>query len=237
MPQKTALVTGGAQRIGKSIALKLAQLGYNIALHYHKSQNSALQTCSLIKKKNVLCQTFSFDLSIENNLPLLIHSVKKCFNDFQLLVNNASVFQKTPFLKTSFFVFNQNFNINFKAPFFLSLSFAQICQKGHIINILDSKINHNHIHYSPYTLSKKALANLTSISAKELAPHIRVNAIAPGYILPPHNSSPNYQLQRPKNIPLKIPGNPSHITQALEFLVLHPFITGQIVFVDGGEHL
>ncbi len=232
----TALITGSAKRIGQEIALKLASIGYKIALHCNKSMNEAEVLANKISKIST-CTIFSNDLSKEDELLSLISLVKKKFPDLNLLINNASVFQKTSILNTNIDVFNQNLNINFKAPFFLTRDFALKCKKGQIINMLDAKIVHNDISYASYTLSKKALADLTKISAKELAPNIRVNGIAPGYILAPEEQNSCYLKKRPKTILLQRKGEPEEIIKAIEFLIHNTFITGQFIFVDGGDHL
>lgn len=230
----TALITGAARRLGRDMALKLSEMGYQLALHYHRSFDLAKELAERISTRSAL---FQADLSIDEELFALIRQVKEEFDDLTLLVNNASVFERASLKETDLELFNRNFSINFKAAYFLSRDFARLCQKGQIIQILDSKIATNDIHYSAYTLSKKALGAFTQISAKELAPDIRVNGIAPGYILPPEGESPKYLKKRPETIPLRKQGNPNNITQALEFLLTNPFVTGQILFVDGGDHL
>jgi NAD(P)-dependent dehydrogenase (short-subunit alcohol dehydrogenase family) len=232
----TALITGSAKRLGYDIAIKLASIGYKIALHCNTSINEAEDLAKKISKVST-CAIFCNNLSNENELLSLIPSVKKKFTDLNLLVNNASVFQKTSITETGIDVFNQNLNINFKAPFFLTRDFAINCKKGQIINMLDAKITHNDTSYASYTLSKKALADLTRISAKELAPNIRVNGIAPGYILAPENEDSNYLKKRSITIPLKRKGEPKEIANAIEFLIENDFITGQFIFVDGGAVL
>ncbi len=233
----TALITGGARRIGKAITLKLSEMGFNIALHYNSSRESALSMASHIKETGVDVELFPCDLTIESNIEPFFQNVIKHFGTFDLLVNNASIFKKSPLIDTSFETFNQNFNINFKVPYFLSQLFARHCQTGQIINIVDAKISRIDTSYSAYTLSKMALANFTTISAKELSPSIRVNAIAPGYIIPPDEESGEYLTKRPESIPLKRKGEVEEILKGLEFLIENHFVTGQILFIDGGDHL
>ena len=235
-----ALITGSSHRIGRQIALECARMGYDIALHCCRSFKLALETQKMIEEYGVQVRIFEADLMVQEELAFLIPKVVETFPQLDLLVNNASVFERKTLLQTSFLDFDQNFNLHLKAPFFLSLFFARACcekKSGHIINILDSKVARNDISYLTYTLSKKALANLTLMSAKELAPRIRVNGIAPGYVLPPVSVSEEYLLQRPKNIPLQAQGSPDYVIQSLQFLIQNPFVTGQILFVDGGEHL
>ena len=128
--------------------------------------------------------------------------------------------------------FDRDFAIHVKAPLILSRDFAAQCQQGQIINMLDTYIvGYENPRFS-YLLSKKALAELTKIAAVELAPQIRVNAIAPGFILPPEGSHKGVE-----KIPLKKKGDVDKVTDAIEFLIRNPYITGQTIFVDGGKHL
>lgn len=233
----TALITGSAKRLGREIAFELAELNYNIAIHYNTSYQKAQELLQLFEKQKVQCSLYQANLENISEIENLIHQVKNEFPDFNLLVNSASVFQRINLLNTDETIFNSNFNINFKAPFFLIKEFAVQCKNGHIINMVDSKIAHNDINYIAYTLSKKALGELTTISAKELAPNIRVNGIAPGYILPPDTESQNYLIKRPEKILLKRKGDPKEIRKTIRFLIENEFLTGQIIYVDGGDHL
>ncbi|MDH4128654.1 MAG: SDR family oxidoreductase [Spirochaetota bacterium] len=233
----TALITGGAKRIGKEIVRFLASKGYKVAIHCNTSMDEAIKLKEEINKDNLICEIFKCDLSNENELFSLIPKVIDKFSDLNVLINNASVFQRINFLKTEIDIFNHIFNVNFKAPYFLSQNFAKVCKEGQIINIVDSKVAHNDIAYAIYTLSKKSLAELTKISAKELAPSIRVNAIGPGYILPPDKESKEYLIKRPDKIPLKRKGEIHEIIKSIDFLMENLFVTGQIIFTDGGEHL
>ncbi|MCK4795764.1 MAG: SDR family NAD(P)-dependent oxidoreductase, partial [Spirochaetes bacterium] len=201
--QDTALITGGAKRIGKNIAIKLATLGYNIALHYNSSYENAKKVKLDIENQGVICELFKCDLSNENDTLLLIQTVTKKFANLNLLVNNASIFNKAALLDTEIDLFNNTFNINFKAPYILSRDFAKLVDKGHIINIIDTKVSGNSFLYSAYNLSKKSLANFTLMAANELGPNIRVNGISPGLILAPEDKTEKYLNNMAINIPLK----------------------------------
>ena len=231
----TALITGGAKRIGEALCLELAEQGYHIALHYHASQKEAHHLATRIRKKNVSCQIYASDLTKEKNFLQLIQKIHKASPDLNLLVNNASVFRQANFLEETLNNFDQHFSIHLKTPFFLSQQFAKICRRGHIINILDTSIVRYKTDYFAYLLSKKSLLDLTKMAAVALAPHIRVNGIAPGSILPPTGQHKKYPLGQ--NTPLKYPGSLLHIQQALRFLLTDNYVTGQIIFVDGGRNL
>ena len=235
--EKSALVTGGAQRIGKSIVFALSAMGYDIALHYNHSRERAEEIAEQIRLDGGRCELFQADLFRADELSRVMENVFEKFPGLSLLVNNASVFERSTLLETEEELFERQMNINFKAPLFLSRNFARVCREGHIINILDAKIAHNKFNYFAYTLSKKALAEFTKMAALELAPRIRVNGIGPGPILPPPMENDDYLDKLVKNIPLQRRGNPELITHSLRFLLENDYITGQVLYVDGGDHL
>jgi len=233
----TALITGGAIRIGKAIALALAEDGYDIALHYNSSEAEAEKTAADIKKIGRKCIIFQEDLNDFSQIERLLDDVKKSFGRINLLVNNASVFEKHNFAKTDEEVFNRHMNINFKAPFFLSQGFALKGNKGQIINILDTYITKNATKRFAYILSKKALHELTLMSAKELGPRVRVNALAIGTTEISKDIPRGYLEQKKKELPMSEIVTISQVTDALIGLVNSNGLTGQVVFVDSGEHL
>lgn len=226
---KAALVTGGAIRIGKAIALGLAKEGYDIALHYNHSEKEALKTQKLIQNYGVICKLYSANFLVSKQTQSLLSQVTNDFKHLHVLINNASLYAKGQSI--------ENESINFRAPAILSKEFARTCKKGHIINILDSNITKNLSNYPEYLASKKALASFTQKAALMWAPNIQVNGIAPGVILPPSCKTRDYLLRRIQRIPLKRKGHVRYIVQAITFLLSNPFITGDILFVDGGEHL
>ncbi len=233
----TALITGGSKRIGQAICLKLSQLGFSIALHYQHSKVDAKKTAQLIKDQDGQCKIFSANLLNEKQVSSLIYKVNQTFPNLNLLINNASIFEKSNLKTATVDSFNKHFAIHLKAPFILTQSFAKICKKGQIINILDTNIVRNGSENFTYLLSKKALADFTKMAALELAPDIRVNAIAPGFILPPTDQTKINLKQRIAKIPLRQQGNIEQIAQTIEFLIKNFYLTGQIIFNDGGEHL
>ncbi len=232
----TALITGGALRIGQRLALSLAGKGVNIALHYHNSYDVAMELQREIIKMNVKCSLFHADLADECSMLKLVPRVKKAFLDFDILINNASIFERAPILDTEPSLFEKHFAINLKAPFFLTKSFAEQCTQGNIINVLDSKITSAYSPYSAYNLSKKTLADFTKMSAVEFAPKIRINGIAPGLILAAEGREDEF-IRMAKRVPLKNTGTPQLIADAVIYLINSEFTTGQIIYIDGGEHL
>ena len=157
--------------------------------------------------------------------------------DCDVLINNASIFAPNRFEDTEEDFFDRHFTINFKTPFFLSRDFARLRQAGNIINLLDTKVRRTVTGYFVYTLSKKALFEFTRMAAKALAPRIRVNAVCPGLILPPAGEDEDYLERMKTHVPLQRAGDVEGVARAVRFLLENPFITGECLFVDGGEHL
>jgi NAD(P)-dependent dehydrogenase (short-subunit alcohol dehydrogenase family) len=234
---QAALVTGGARRIGREIVLALADQGYHIALHYGSSQKEAEKVAELVCQKGVQCHLFQCDLNDMDAVTQLVPRVFDCYPGCNLLINNASIFHRSHMMETDSDLFDRHFMVNLKAPFFLSQSFARNCKKGHIINMLDTKISRNLPAYFVYNLSKKTLFEFTKLAARDLGPDIRVNGISPGLILPSSEMSRQEFEELGNRIPLQMTGNPEEIITALYFLMENNFITGETIFVDGGEHL
>jgi len=237
LKKETALVTGGANRIGKAIALTLAGLGYHIALHYHRSPKDALKTAVQIRKKGVICKLFCTDLSHEYGAKELIPAVLEKMSPVTLLINSASIFEPSELVSLDLDNLDRHFAVHLKAPYILTSTFAARCKTGHIINILDTHITKNKTAHFAYLLSKKSLFELTKLSAVALAPKIRVNAVAPGLILPPSGQNSAYLSRLAKRVPLGRKGEVSQITQSVKFLIENDYLTGQVIFNDGGEHL
>jgi len=229
-----ALITGGAVRIGRALARSLAPLGFDIALHYHQSEKAARELVREINGVGVTCRLFQADLCRQEELLGLIPQVKEAFVDLCLLVNSASIFEKAGLTETETDFFDRHFALNLKAPYFLSRDFARCVSRGHIINILDQRITGNR---PEYFVTKKSLADFTQMAAVELGPDIRVNAIAPGFILPPSDPASFDKQRYLENIPLKKQGSTDSLCQSVRFLIDNDYVTGQIIFADGGEHL
>ena len=237
MKNSTALITGGSKRIGREISIFLALQGYDLVISYNESKNEAEKLSKeIVKKFGVKCEIFKADLRDEKQTKELAKFVRNNSTKWSLLVNNASVFQKSKFLTAAESEMSDNFNIHFFSPLILAKEFAKNAPKnGQIINLTDKNITRYETSYFYYLLSKKSLAELTKMLSVELAPKIRVNGIAPGFILNPidNSSADNFV----KKIPLQTKGEVENIVQAVEFLLKNKFVTGQILFVDGGASL
>jgi NAD(P)-dependent dehydrogenase (short-subunit alcohol dehydrogenase family) len=231
----TALVTGATRRIGKEIALSLGRAGFNIALHHNESSPDDLTAEIESLEAGVKCLAFRCDFSDPKEVGGLIEAVTMSFPDLEVLVNNASIFLPSTINETTEELFDSHFNINFKAPFFLSKAFAEKVESGNIINILDTKVNGDNSPHAAYLLTKKVLADFTRMAAKEFAPGIRVNAVSPGLILPQYGKDQTYFDKLTQKIPLKRRGFPTDIARAVAFFIESDFITGETVTIDGGE--
>lgn len=235
--KKAALVTGGAIRLGKAIAVALAQQGYDIAIHYNSSAQPAQDTAEEIRGYGVDCEIFQFDLSQVQGMDSWFQTVMARFPHLELLVNSASGYIQKSILETEVEDFDSQFAVNLRSPFFLTQCYGRHCGKGNIINIIDNKVAFNQYAYAAYLLTKKTLAEFTKMAALELAPQIRVNGVSPGVTLPAVTRSEEYIEWRKQGIPLKMQGETRHITDGILSLLANEFITGQILTVDGGESI
>lgn len=236
MSHKSAIVTGGAHRLGKSICLCLAEMGYHIVLHYGSSEEDALDTKKQIVDLGVQCQLLSLDLSKADSGPSLFDQIDPSF-DVEVLVNSASIFKPSGFEDESERLLDLHYKINLRSPYSLLKTFVNRHDTGQIINILDTKITQHKTEHLDYLMTKKALCDLTKMAAVSCGPHFRVNGIAPGLILPPPGKDQFYLEDKAQQIPLKTFGNTRQIQNAVRYLVKNPFLTGQILYIDGGEHL
>ncbi len=233
---KTALVTGSARRLGRAMALRLASMGYNIALHYHTTHPGGLT--AEIRSHGVRCVAMKCDLTGAGAAEDLLRHAREALPGLELLINNASVFERSTIGETSDDLLDAHLSLNLRAPYILSRDFARHAKKGQIINMIDANAVKNASAYGAYMLTKKGLLGLTEMAALEFAPCIRVNGIAPGLILPPEGEGDEYMERAAKRrVPLGRRGGVDDVLGAMEFLIGNEFITGQVLFVDGGEHL
>ncbi|QPJ61923.1 MAG: SDR family oxidoreductase [Candidatus Nitronauta litoralis] len=229
----TALITGGAVRIGQALAQRLAHRGYNIALHHGKSDPAdtlAYLDCTMVTTKAYPC-----DLSDLSAVESLVESVKKDFDDLEILVNCAANFIQENVETTSMETLDRTLNVNLKAPFILMREFKRLVGCGQIVNILDERIEKNIPTFAAYSVSKVGLAHLTKLAAVEWGETVRVNGIAPGLILPPQGQGPEYMEKNKGNVPMNRHGSVDDLAKALDYLLDSEFVNGEILFVDGGE--
>ena len=239
---KTVFITGAAKRIGKEIALSFKELGWNIIIHYNSSKEDALNLAKEINNANKnTAITVQGNLDVKEDVNAIIKEVLDAFPSIDLLINNASTFYPTPIDDISEEHWEKLVGSNLKGPLFLIQGLKQKLKesKGSIINITDTNLSKGVANYSIYSAAKAGLESITKGLARELAPEIKVNAIAPGAMLEPPDVTWTEE-QKSKvieSIPLKRMGSEKDIAQAVNFLAHSQYITGQIIKVDGGRSL
>ena len=236
---KTALISGGAARIGAQIVRTIHENGYKVIIHCHQSEEIAQALChELNSKRNNSAQVVVADLEDNKAIKKLTQTIKS----LDLLVNNASVFYPTLTENSTIEDWDKIININLRAPFFLSTELSKVLSisRGSIVNIIDIHSDRPLKKFSIYNISKAGLKMLTKTLAKELAPNIRVNGISPGSILWPQDESQlsdKEKMMMLDKIALKRQGSPNDIAQAVLFLANSKYITGQVINIDGGRSL
>lgn len=237
---KVAIVTGGAVRLGKALALALAEQGARLAIHYGSSAGPAQETVTEIKAMGSDALAIQADLSQSGQAPSIVERTVAHFSQVNILVNSAAIFEPGNWDDTTEANWDRHFAINLKSPFFLSQAFAKHVgpeRAGHIVNIADWRGFRPGAEHVAYTLTKAALIAMTRSLALALAPNIQVNAIAPGLILPPPGEDQSYLERKASKIPAQRVDSPEEVAKALIFLLRSDFVTGDLIFVTGGEHL
>ncbi len=236
---RVILVTGSAKRVGKCIALTLAEKGANVIVNYNTSEKEAQGVTEEIKKFGVKSIAIRANVSKADEVKSMIEQIVKEFGYLHILVNNAAVFFKTPFETLSEKDWDINIDINLKGTFLCSKYVADIMLKqkeGKIINIGDWSGIRPYTNYIPYCVSKAGVIALTKALAKTLAPDIQVNCILPGPIILPEDFSEKEREQIISDVPLKKMGSPDDIAATAAFLIEgSDFITGGMYAVDGGR--
>lgn len=237
-----ALVTGAAHRLGRAFALSLARQGYAILLHYHVSQPAAEQTAAEIVSLGVpayqVCADLATDVGIEELVSVLDSRLAADKSQLHILVNSAAVLSYADLRAASAADWDTTLDLNLRAPFLLAQAAARRMEAGGlIVNITDIGAHKLWTGYPAYVVSKSALETLTRLQARTYAPRIRVNAIAPGLVLPSENVTPEEWERLVSRLPLQHPALLEEIVSALEFLLKNESITGQTIVVDGGFSL
>jgi pteridine reductase len=234
---QTALITGAAARIGRAIAVALADQGMNVVVHHRRSPDEAERLCALLAERGVRAWTLATDLDDLDAASALVDRAVALAGPLHVLVNNAASFAPDRLDGVTFDAVVENLRVNAWAPLVLSRAFARSVGQGRIVNLLDSKIASGDLSHASYMLSKHMLATLTRMSAIELAPHVTVNAVAPGLILPPAGEDEAYLERLGAGVPLRRHGTAEDVADAVVFLARSDFVTGQTIWVDGGAHL
>jgi len=244
MTKPLALVTGGAQRLGKAFALTLARMGYSIALHYYSSEEQAQKTKAEIESLGAAVYLFQADLTqpaqiqkLFSDLDFILHAKRSSFI-LSLLVNSASLMPAGNPRELELTDWDSALDLNLRAPFILAQQAAKrMTAGGLIVNVTDIGAQKTWSRYPSYTVSKAGLESLTKLLARALAPTIRVNAIAPGLVLPSDVVTQEQWDKLVQKLPLKRAATLEEITSSLEFLIHNEYITGQTIVVDGGYSL
>lgn len=245
-----ALVTGGAKRLGREMALYLAKRGYDVAIHYATSHDAALQTVADIKAMGRHAVALNADILIEADVEQLVqHAVDALGGPLTCLINNASVFEYDTLDTGTRDSWDRHIESNLRAPFVLTQQFSKQCPaafvddrgeplaQGLVINMVDQRVRKLTPEFMSYTIAKMGLWAFTQTAARALAPNIRVNAIGPGPTMIGARQSDEHFANQRHNTVLQRGSNPSDITAALGYFLDAPAVTGQLLCVDGGQHL
>jgi len=234
------LITGAATRVGREVALCFAEKGANISFSYYLEDEPWQETLHEIESYGVKCLATQVEIRQKSQIENLVSATVQKFGKIDVLFNNASVWLKTPFLNISEAEWDLSLDVNLKGPFLCSQAVAPVMLAqggGVIINITDLSAFQVWPGYTHHAASKAGLVALTKSLAFELAPTIRVNAIAPGTVLLPPNPSPEKVLWATDKSVLKRVGSPKNVAQVAQLLIENDFITGAVYHVDGGRSL
>ena len=237
---RTALVTGGGRRIGRALALALAEDGFAVAVHFHRSREAAEAVAATIRAKGGAALALDADLADEGSVRALLPQTERAFGPIGCLVNNAGVFGDDTILTVSRESWDLHLAVNLRAPFVLIQEMASRLPAGAggvVVNMLDERVWSLTPYFVSYTLSKAGLWTLTQTLALALAPRIRVNGIGPGPTLPSPRQSPEQFLRQRSQMPLGRGTSPHEIVAAMRFILAAPALTGQMIALDGGQHL
>ncbi len=235
-----ALVTGGAQRVGRAIALALAEAGFDIALHFRSSRAEAERTGEAIRAAGRRVALLQANFAIEAEAENLIDTARTALGPVGVLVNNASMFERDEWNTTTRELWDAHMEPNLRAPFVLAQRFALLLPpeaEGVVVNMLDQRVWSVTPHFISYTVSKFALWGLTQALALALAPRIRVNGIGPGPALPNSRQSMAQFETQCASTPLRRGTSPDEIARAVIAMIGLPAMTGQMIALDGAQHL
>ena len=241
LENKTALVTGGGVRLGRAFALALAKEGVNLVVHYNSSQSPAEETAELARAHGVKAVTLGANFNNSEAVEKVFTKTKEHFDHIDILINNAALYLKGSGLETTREIWEKQFRVNLKTPFFLIQLFARQLppdSPGRVLNIADAQILHHKPDHFAYRLTKFALVEMTRMYALELAPNITVNAIGLGIMLPlAGKEDADLDAYAEKHVPLKRTGNPQIAAENALHLIKSDFTTGAFLRVDGGQYL
>jgi len=235
---RTALITGASKRIGRALAIALAEEGVNIVAHDRRAlETETIKVCGEVKDCGAKSWKVLADLEKPEEYESLVAQALKAAGSLDFLINNASIFLPNTPMDVGFGDITRHLHVNAWAPFVLAREFARLAERGKIINLLDTRVTGYDRAHVAYVLSKKMLSTLTMMCALEFAPGFTVNGVAPGLILPPAGMDEYYLDRLARSVPLAKHGGPEDIAEAVIYLLKSDYVTGQILYVDGGRHL
>lgn len=233
-----AVVTGGAVRVGREIARRLADAGYDLVLHYHGSADEARVTAGKLREAGARVVLAQADLADPEQIGTPFEAADDAFGGLDLLVNSAAIFPRSEPLHTTAAEWDRVFDVNARGPFLCSQEAGRRMSSGSIVNIIDTGATQAWPGYVPYVASKAALASVTRGLAAALAPRVRVNGVAPGPVLLPDDADgPKEREAAARRTVLGRVGEAADVAEAVLFLARAKYVTGEIIRVDGGQHL
>jgi pteridine reductase len=234
---KTALVTGAARRIGSSIAKTLAQNGADVVLHYNNSRKEAESLSEEIHKSGRKCWLTKHDLTDSDSTEFWFRKLLVEVKNLDILVNSASEFPEGNYRTMDSAELNRSMNLHVQSPLVMIRIMSESNQNGSVVNILDTRIADRDPSHAAYHMAKRGLFTLTRDLAVEMAPRLRINGVAPGVILPPDGKDESWIEKLKSTNPLQDRGTADDVTDAVMYLIKADFVTGQVIYVDGGRHL
>lgn len=236
---RVALVTGGAHRLGRAIALALGSAGARVIVHYHRSRSQAEETLAELRAGGTLAESVAGDLSDVVQVGRVVDEATSRWGRLDLLVNNAGIWGATPLGTVTPERWAELFDTNTRSAFFAAQHAAQALRasRGAIVSIADVGALKPWRNHTPYLMSKGAIVTMTEALAKDLAPDVRVNAVAPGPVLLPDDWSAAQQERTIRTVPLRRLGTPEDVAEAVLYLARADYVTGVVLPVDGGQRL
>lgn len=236
---KAALVTGGARRVGKAIALALAERGADIVIHYNSGTREAVEAAGEIAALGVRVALLQRDLRDVEQARLLPDAAAREFGRLDIVVNSAATMVRTPVGEVTPADWDAMFALNLRAPFFISQAAAPLLRvnTGVVINIADLAAYETWPAYVPHGMTKAGVVQMTRALAKALAPEVRVNAVAPGAVLLPDEWASESAARLVATTPLRRLGTAADVAQAVVYLCEATYVTGEVIIVDGGRHI
>jgi pteridine reductase len=236
---RVALVTGSGHRVGRAIALELAGRGMRLAVHYNSTANGADETRRTIEEGGGEAALFPSDLSEAGAPARLVDEVARHFGALDVLVNSAAIMERTPIGEVTEEGWDAMFALNLRAPFFAAQAAARVmgARGGAIVNLADLAAFETWPAYVPHSITKAGVVQMTRALARTLAPHVRVNAVAPGAVLLPEGWDEEAAERLRRTTPLQRLGSAEDVARTVAFLLEADYVTGETILVDGGRHV